>query len=300
MKKVNNDMERLINNYIAYLKDIKNLSPKSIKSYIPVVKEMIEYCGFKRIDDIQNSTIIQLQNWLNKKRNEGLSNQSLNRRIASCKSFYGYLCAFRIIDFNASKELKQLRIESKGHAEDTKNITKIRNYVKSEYNLKKNFNNLRNILIVEILFQNALRNFEIRSLNVDTIDRETGEYTITQKGGSKKQCVLSDKALDLYNKYLDERLKINAKDNSLFISSYKQRLSSSGLEKIISNITKSVGITNFTPHTARHTSLTAYMENGFNVTETAKLAGHSDPRTTYSFYYHPNTDTKRKMVSIWD
>lgn len=298
MKNVN--MEKIISDYIKYLQEIKNLSPKSIKSYIPVVKEMIKDCNFKTIEDIQNSNVVILQNWLNGKKNEGLSSQSINRRIASCKSFYSYLYAFRIINFNASKELKQLRIESKGHAENTENITKIRNYVKSEYDLKKSFNNLRNILIVEILFQNALRNFEIRSLNVDTIDRETGEYKIKQKGGSIKKCVLSDKALDLYNKYLDERLKINAKDNSLFISSYKQRLSSSGLEKIISNITKSVGITNFTPHTARHTSLTAYMENGFNVTETAKLAGHSDPRTTYSFYYHPNTDTKKKMVSIWD
>ena len=298
MEKVN--MEKLINNYVKYLQDIKNLSPKSIKSYIPVVKEMIKDCNFKTIEDIQNSNVVILQNWLNEKKNEGLSDQSINRRIASCKSFYSYLYAFRIIDFNASKELKQLRIESKGHAENTENITKIRNYVKSEYYLKKSFNNLRNILIVEILFQNALRNFEIRSLNVDTIDRETGEYKIKQKGGAIKECVLSDKALDLYNKYLDERLKINAKDNSLFISSYKQRLSSSGLEKIISNITKSVGITNFTPHTARHTSLTAYMENGFSVTETAKMAGHSNPQTTYSFYYHPNTNTKKKMVSIWD
>ena len=127
MKKVNNNMERLINNYIAYLKDIKNLSPKSIKSYIPVVKEMIEYCGFKRIDDIQNSTIIQLQNWLNKKRTEGLSNQSLNRRIASCKSFYGYLCAFRIIDFNASEELKQLPIQGKKYNVDINKVKEMEN-----------------------------------------------------------------------------------------------------------------------------------------------------------------------------
>lgn len=293
-----NNMEKLINNYVKYLQDIKNLSPKSIKVYVPRVKDMIKYCGFKSIDDIQKSTIIQLQYWIDSKKD--YSKQYCNQCIATAKSFYGYLVAYRIIDFNASKELKALKIESKGHAEDTENIAKIRNYVKSEYNLKKNFNNLRNILIVEILFQNALRNFEIRSLNVDTIDRETGEYTITQKGGSKKQCVLSDKALDLYNKYLDERLKINAKDNSLFISSYKQRLSSSGLEKIISNITKSVGVTNFTPHTARHTSLTAYMEKGFSVTETAKMAGHSNPQTTYSFYYHQTKDAKKKMVNIWD
>lgn len=297
MKNVNN-MEKIINNYIKYLQEIKNLSPKSIKVYIPRVKDMIEFCKFSTLNDIQNSTIIQLKYWLDSKKD--YSNQYKNQCIASAKSFFGFLMAYRLIDFNPAKELKSIRIESKGHAENTENIAKIRNYVKSEYNSKKSFNNLRNILLVEILFQNALRNFEIRSLNIDTINRNTGEYKIKQKGGSIKECVLSDKALDLYNKYLDERLKIDAKDDALFISSYKSRLSSKGLEKIISKITKSVNIDNFTPHTARHTSLTAYMENGFSVTETAKIAGHSNPQTTYSFYYHPNTDTKKKMVSIWD
>ena len=82
MKNVN--MEKIISDYIKYLQEIKNLSPKSIKSYIPVVKEMIKDCKFKTIEDIQNSNVVILQNWLNRKKNEGLSDQSINRRIASC------------------------------------------------------------------------------------------------------------------------------------------------------------------------------------------------------------------------
>lgn len=299
MEKVNN-MERLINNYIAYLKDIKNLSPKSIKSYIPVVKEMIEYCGFKRIDDIQNSTIIQLQNWLNKKRNEGLSNQSLNRRIASCKSFYGYLCAFRIIDFNASKELKQLRIESKGKIGNTGQVDKIRTYLESEYNRKPNYMNMRNRLIVEVMLNCALRNSELRQLNIDSINPNTGEFTVIQKGGGIKSCVLSSKTLQLYNEYMIERNRIPSKDNSLFLSSYKSRISIGGLERLIHKITEVTGqILN--PHDLRHISATKYVEAGFSCDEVAKLLGHSSSNTTFRFYYHQDNDNKKKMVeNTWD
>lgn len=300
MKKVNNNMERLINNYIAYLKDIKNLSPKSIKSYIPVVKEMIEYCGFKRIDDIQNSTIIQLQNWLNKKRNEGLSNQSLNRRIASCKSFYGYLCAFRIIDFNASEELKQLRIESKGKIGNTGQVDKIRTYLESEYNRKPNYMNMRNRLIVEVMLNCALRNSELRQLNIDSINPNTGEFTVIQKGGGIKSCVLSSKTLQLYNEYMIERNRIPSKDNSLFLSSYKSRISIGGLERLIHKITEVTGqILN--PHDLRHISATKYVEAGFSCDEVAKLLGHSSSNTTFRFYYHQDNDNKKKMVeNTWD
>lgn len=300
MKKVNNnDMERLINNYIKYLQEIKNLSPKSIKSYIPVVEEMIEYCGFKTIEDIQNSNVVILQNWLNRKKNEGLSSQSINRRIASCKSFYSYLYAFRIINFNASKELKQLRIESKGKTGDTGQVDKIRTYLENEYDRKPNYMNMRNRLIVEVMLNCALRNSELRQLNIDSINPNTGEFTVIQKGGSNKNCVLSSKTLQLYNEYMIERNRIPSKDNSLFLSSYKSRISIGGLERLIHKITEVTGL-KLNPHDLRHISATKYVEAGFSCDEVAKLLGHSSSNTTFRFYYHQDIDNKKKMASIWD
>lgn len=298
MEKVNN-MERLINNYIKYLQEIKNLSPKSIKSYIPVVEEMIEDCNFKTIEDIQNSNVVILQNWLKKKESEGLSNQSINRRIASCKSFYGYLVAFRIIDFNASKELKQLRIESKGKTGNTGQVDKIRTYLESEYNRKPNYMNMRNRLIVEVMLNCALRNSELRQLNIDSINPNTGEFTVIQKGGTNKPCVLSSKTLQLYNEYMIERNRIPSKDNSLFLSSYKSRISIGGLEKLIHNITEVTG-QKLNPHDLRHISATKYVEAGFSCDEVAKLLGHSSSNTTFRFYYHQDNDNKKRMVDdVW-
>ena len=299
MKKVNS-IEKLISDYIKYLQEIKNLSPKSIKSYIPVVEEMIEYCGFKTIEDIQNSNVVILQNWLNRKKNEGLSSQSINRRIASCKSFYNYLYAFRIINFNASKELKQLRIESKGKTGDTGQVDKIRTYLENECKRKPNYMNMRNRLIVEILFNCALRNSELRQLNIDSINPNTGEFTVIQKGGGKKSCVLSSKTLQLYNDYIIERNRIPSKDNSLFLSSYKSRISIGGLEKLIHKITEVTG-QQLNHHDLRHISATKYVESGYSCDEVAKLLGHSSSNTTFRFYYHQDNDNKKKMVeNTWD
>lgn len=288
-------MERLINNYIAYLKDIKNLSPKSIKSYIPVVKEMIEYCGFKRIDDIQNSTIIQLQNWLNKKRNEGLSNQSLNRRIASCKSFYGYLVAYRLINFNASEELKQLPIQGKRYNVDINKVKEIRNFMKNKYNNKPSFKNLRDTLMIDIMLCCGLRNMELRSLNIDSID-EYGRFQVKQKGNSIKECNLNSSTLELYRKYLSERLKIKAKDDSLFISSYRTRISEGGLEKVITTLCQDMGINHLTPHSFRHMCCSSLVQNNVPIEKVAKILGHSSTRVTFSTYYHQSEDDRKDIV----
>ena len=292
-------MKKIINDYIKYLQEIKNLSPKSIKSYIPVVEEMIKDCNFKTVEDIQNSNVVILQNWLNKKKNEGLSDQSINRRVASCKSFYNYLYAFRLIDFNASKELKAIRIESKGKTGDTGQVDKIRTYLENEYNRKPNYMNMRNRLIVEIMLNSALRNSELRQLNIDSINPNTGEFTVIQKGGNKKNCVLSTKTLQLYNDYIIERNKIVAKDNSLFLSSYKSRISIKGLEKLIHKITSETG-QQLNPHVLRHISATKYVEAGYSCDEVAKILGHSSSNTTFRFYYHMDNDNRKKMVdNVW-
>lgn len=290
-------MDKIINDYISYLNDIKHLSPKSIKSYLPAIKEMFEYCDFKLLDDIENSDVIVLQGWLNKKKKEGLSSQSINRRIASCKSFYSFLVAKRYISFNASKELKAEKIESKGHSSDLKEIKKMRDFLKYQYEQKSNFMNLRNMLICDILWNCGLRNFELRSLNTDTINPITGEFTVNQKGGSIKSCVLNDSTLNLYNKYLHEREKIQAKDNALFISSYKSRMSSKGLEKMINTICDKMGIEHKRVHQFRHDACNVLIESGVELEKVSKILGHSTPNITYKIYYSQSTDNKKKIVN---
>lgn len=297
MKNVNNNMERLINNYIKYLQEIKNLSPKSIKVYIPRVKDMIKFCKFSTLNDIQNSTIIQLKYWLDSKKD--YSNQYINQCIATAKSFYGFLVAYRLIDFNPAKELKQLRIESKGKMGNTGQVDKIRVYLQNEYNRKPNYMNMRNRLIVEVMLNCALRNSELRQLNVDSINPNTGEFSVIQKGGSKKICVLSTKTLQLYNEYMIERNRIPSKDNSLFLSSYKSRISIGGLEKLIHKITEVTG-QQLNPHDLRHISATKYVEAGYSCDEVAKLLGHSSSNTTFRFYYHQDNDNKKAMAeNVW-
>lgn len=295
MEKINNNIEKLISGYIKYLKDIKNLSPKSIKSYTPVIEEMIEYCGFKTLNDIQNSNLVQLQNWLNKKRNEGLSNQSINRRIASCKSFYGYLVAYRLVNFNASEELKQLPIQGKKYNIDINKVKEIRNFMKNKYDNKPSFKNLRDTLMIDIMLCCGLRNMELRSLNIDSIDKY-GRFQVRQKGNTIKECNLNSSTLELYRKYLSERLKIKAKDDSLFISSYRTRISEGGLEKVITTLCQDMGINHLTPHSFRHMCCSSLVQNNVPIEKVAKILGHSSTRVTFSTYYHQSEDDRKDIV----
>lgn len=288
-------MEKIINDYISYLNDIKHLNPKTIKVYIPHIRNMIEYCNFKTMEDIQNSNIIQLQYWIDSK-NE-MSNQYQNQCIASCKSFFGYLVAYRFITFNPAKELKALPVQTKSKVSDLSEAKEIRKYLKDKYNDKPSFNNLRNMLMIDIMLSTGVRNSELRSIDIGTIDKETGQFTIRQKGNSMKMCQLNDSTLELYNKYLTERLKINAKDNSLFISSYKTRISSKGLEKVVDNICKEMNIEHLTPHSYRHICASSLISAGVSVEFVSRTLGHSNVNTTYRWYVHVDEDDRKQIAN---
>ena len=288
-------MERLINDYVRYLEEIKHLNPKTIKVYIPHVKNMINYCSYKNIVDLENATIIQLNKWVNSKNDK--SNQYINQMISSAKSFFGFLMAYRYVSFNPAKELKALTVPTKSKVSNLNESKQIRKYLKTKYEQKPTFMNLRNMLMIDIMLSTGVRNSELRSIDVDTIDKETGQFTIKQKGNTMKTCQLNDLTLELYNKYLDKRLKINAKDNSLFISSYKSRISSKGLQKVVDNICKEMNIEHLTPHSFRHISASSLISAGVPVEQVSKILGHSNVNTTYRWYMHVDEDDRKQIAN---
>ena len=290
-----NNMEKIINNYIKYLEDIKHLNPKTIKVYNFQIRNMIDYSGYKNIVDLQNANIVQLQQWINSKNDK--SNQYKNQMIASAKSFFGYLHAFRLIDFNPAKELKALTVPTKSKVSNINESKQIRKYLKTKYEQKPTFMNLRNMLMIDIMLSTGVRNSELRSIDVDTIDKETGQFTIKQKGNTMKTCQLNDLTLELYNKYLDERLKINSKDNSLFISSYKSRISSKGLQKVVDNICKEMNIEHLTPHSFRHICGSSLISAGVPIEQASRVLGHSNIQTTYKWYMHVDEDDRKKIAN---
>ena len=290
-----NNMEKIINNYIKYLQEIKHLNPKTIKVYNFQIRNMIEYCGYKNIVDLQNANIVQLNKWINSKNDK--SNQYKNQMISSAKSFFGFLEAYRLITYNPARELKALPVPTKSKVGNINVAKEIRKYLKDKYNDKPSFNNLRNMLMIDVMLSTGLRNSELRSIDISTINRETGQFTIRQKGNTMKTCNLNDSTLELYNKYLDERLKINAKDNSLFISSYKSRISMKGVEKVVDNVCKEMRIEHLTPHSFRHICGSSLISAGVPIEQASRVLGHSNIQTTYKWYMHVDEDDRKKIAN---
>ena len=68
------------------------------------------------------------------------------------------------------------------------------------------------------------------------------------------------------------------------------------MQKKISSICQSLGISGIHMHTLRHTFATRCLEKGIRYEVLCELLGHSSPQITLRYYAHCTPQTKRESV----
>lgn len=130
----------------------------------------------------------------------------------------------------------------------------------------------------------GLRCSEICSLNLSDIDFKNGVLIVKEgKGRKHRQIYLAADILRALNEWTKYR---NTSVDALFCKINKGgkvtgcRLSSSGLDYLLSSLQSLSGVEKFTPHDLRRTFITQLLEKGVDLNTVRQLAGHSDVSTT--------------------
>lgn len=130
----------------------------------------------------------------------------------------------------------------------------------------------------------GLRCSEICSLNLNDIDFNNGLLIVKEgKGRKHRQIYLATDILQALDEWTQYR---NNNTDALFCKINKGgkvtscRLSSSGLDYMLSSLQSLSGVEKFTPHDLRRTFITQLLEKGVDLNTVRQLAGHSDVSTT--------------------
>lgn len=161
---------------------------------------------------------------------------------------------------------------------------------------------LRDKAILEVLFSTGLRVSELCSLNMDSVNLETGEFSVVGKGRKVRTVYLSPSAIHWLKQYLATR-----KDNfvPLFIrysgkkmdkddvTGESLRLTPRSVERMVKNYVSRAGIAvDATPHTLRHTFATGLLREGADLRSVQELLGHSNVSTTQIYTHVTNRQLK--------
>lgn len=286
-------MEKTIKEFLLVLEKEYGFSLETVKTYDYNLKLYKEFLDFQKVNwlKVDKSNI---RNYLRYLDDLKYKNSSIAGNLSALRSFYNYLVSINFILNNPFKRISNPKIEKK--------LPNFLNQIEIEdllefYGLDTPLN-IRNRLMLELLYASGLRVSELVSVELKNIN--FGEKTIKVIGkGSKERIVFygdyASDVLDIYLRRSRNELLSNQKNDYLFLNNKGNKISTRSVELILKKAIDSLAIKNkVTPHTIRHTFATHLLNNGADIKSVQELLGHESLSTT-QIYTHVTSERLRNV-----
>ncbi len=294
--KVPKQEQEMITKYLDYIENVKNYSDKTVKGYRNDLNDFDMYLkGIGKQRLYSKLVFRDFRYFINELYNKGLKPASINRKLASLRSFFKFLYKHGEIEVNHCEYLKNIKAD--------KILPKFMYHDEIEDFFEKSFEEqkfgLRDKAIFELLYSSGIRVSEMTGLDINSINFSTLVMKVFGKGRKERIVPLGSLASEALQKYLlILREEIASKgEKALFVNKNGGRLSSRGVRMICDKYIKLFSLkTKITPHVFRHTFATHLLNRGANLRVIQELLGHSSISTTQR-YTHVNKDFLREVYN---
>ena len=266
----------------------KSLSKNSIEAYLADIEKLTQYL---EIENKVHFTPIQvkyedLQHFLAKIYEMGLSARSQARIISGIKAFYNYLIIENLSEVNPAELLESPKIGRK--IPDTLSIEEINTLINA-IDLSSSTGE-RNKAILETLYGCGLRVSELVNLKISNVYFDEEFIKVTGKGDKERLVPISSSALKHIEIYL-EQVRIHNKiakgfEDFIFLNRSGKSLTRVMIFTIVKQLVEKSGIQKtISPHTFRHSFATHLVNAGANLRVVQDMLGHVSITTT-EIYMH--------------
>ena len=280
--------------FVSYLSLEKNYSRHTVNAYHKDILEFISFTTAEydkaQIDAIPYTII---RSWIVKLVNKGISNRTVNRKIASLKAYYKFLQKIGAISKNPLAKHKALKTKKKIEVPFSE--------LEMEKILKQipfgdDFEGLRDKLLIELLYSTGIRRAELINLKKSDINSSKTTLKVLGKRNKERILPLLPTILPLLNTYIEERskLEIVIDSDSLLLtkSGYKiyETLVYRVINKYLSMVSPKV---KKSPHILRHTFATHLLNKGADLNAVKELLGHSSLASTQVYTHNSIVELKK-------
>mgnify|MGYP004568905425 FL=1 len=282
----------MLKEFEKYLKNVKKYSINTLNSYLSDINIFISYLNQEKIN-YKNINCDIIRSYLKYLDVNKYKSSSINRILSSLNDYYSYLEKNKIIKYNYFKDINRPRKEKR--LPNFINYTEYMNLINTVQKENNEYLKIRNLLLLEILFDTGLRVSEAVNIKISDIDLKNHSLKVLGKGNKERIVYFGDYAVTYLEEYLALRKNIKSKDNEyLFWNKDYQRLTRRGAEYLINNIAKKALLKQrITPHTLRHSFATEMLNNGCDIRSVQELLGHKSLSTT-GIYTHVTNEVVRQ------
>ena len=283
----------MITSFLEYLVLERKYSKHTVTAYRKDITSFFEFCVVEyEAENLKDINYSQIRSWIVKLVDEGISNNSINRKVSSLKSFYKFLQKTDQIKSNPLAKHKSLKVAKKVQVPFTsKEINEVINNLEFE----GDFKSLRNKLIVELFYSTGMRRAELVNLKRTSINFQSKTVKVLGKRNKERLIPLIPSVLKTVEEYLIFKNEIVVDNDYLFITEKGKKIYETLVYRVINNYFSNVSTkVKKSPHILRHSFATHLLNQGADLNSVKELPGHSSLAST-QVYTH-NSLEKIKQV----
>ena len=280
--------KQYLEDFKTYLSVEKNFSDHTLSAYS---SDIVSYILWLDNSSCTEVDLNKLREYLHFIQRFDYKKTTIARKVAAIRTFYKFLFRERYIDTNPAISLSApKRPKSLPKFLTPDEVEKILNNVKIETPA-----GFRNRVILELLWATGMRVSELSNLNFGDLNLEENEIRVFGKGAKERIVLVSDRAKDYLNQYINTARKLIAPeyntgeindDTPLFINNTGYRLQNKTIRKVINETVEKIELPKkVTPHVFRHSFATKLIENGADLRVVQELLGHAGISNT-QIYTH--------------
>ena len=282
--------------FLEHIRYEKRLSHHTITAYSNDLAQFTAYLqGQYALETPEKADYHQIRSWIVSLVEDGMDRTSVNRKIATLRSFYAFLLRRKTIETDPMVKISALKTSKKipVFVEEKPLATLL-----DDVDFPDDFKGLRDKLVLELLYGTGIRLAEL--IGLKTADVNLYEKTITVLGKRNKHRIipLTPTLFALVQQYLQAKqteFGSSADELPVIVSDQGIKAYPVLIQRIVKRYLSLVTtLEKKSPHVLRHTFATHLLNRGADLNAIKDLLGHSSLAAT-QIYTH-NTIEKLKKT----
>ena len=287
------DLHEALSDYKLNLSLVENKSKKTIEAYMSDLTHYIDYLNQKNINNVEEITILTVDNYLNSLTKEYSSN-SINRVLASVRSFHKFIS----LNHESIKD-PTLYIHTHKHNEHLPIYASVQDLKVLFDSFSNSDIDIYHKTILLTLYSCGLRVSELCSLKRNDVHLSEKILKVTGKGDKERIIPIVDACVQQMELYLNLVRKNWQKKTlpNFFINQYGRVLTRQYVHNLIKKKCEECNLNpNLSAHSFRHSFASHLLDGNADLRIVQVLLGHSDIQTTQIYTHIQN----KRLVNAYD
>lgn len=281
--------------FLQHIKYEKRCSEYTLTAYRTDLEQFITYLSESyELEEPERADFQMIRSWIAQLVEGGFDNRSVNRKIATLRSYYAFLLRQKVVSQDPMQKIKALKTDRSlpVFLKEQEMGTLL-----DDVEFPDDFSGQRDKVILELLYGTGIRLSELIGLKEPDVNPYERTILVLGKRNKHRIIPLNQALFVLLQQYLDTKKLLfpESTDNALIVTDMGVKAYPVFIQRIVKKYLNLVSsLPQKSPHVLRHTFATHLLNRGADLNAIKDLLGHSSLSAT-QIYTHNSVEQLKKV-----